>query len=266
MAPSSAAGSSAGASSAAATVASAGVSALADFSAFAFGVLSAAARAGFSAGVAVVASPSSSAVTPRAASGVLGISRTLTLPPAASILARADPVNASATTNSGVDSSPAPRILSGLFRVRTSPTARRMSWLTVTGVLAEALPPSSSNAPASASAPIAPMFTTSYSTLNRFLKPRSFGMRMWSGVWPPSNQAGIPPPALAFWPFVPRPAVLPLPAAMPRPTRVRGWRDPSAGFRSCSFMTSPWRRCRRSPRRSRGTGPGGPCPGSPGCR
>ena len=40
--------------------------------------------------------------TPRAASGVLGISSTLTLPPAASILARADAVNASATTNSGV--------------------------------------------------------------------------------------------------------------------------------------------------------------------
>ena len=53
------------------------------------------------------------------------------MPPAASIFARADAVNASATTNSGVDSSPLPRILSGLFRLRTRPTARRMSWLTV---------------------------------------------------------------------------------------------------------------------------------------
>src|SRR3712207_8025012 len=49
------------------------------------------------------------------------------------------------------------------------------------------------------------------------------------------------PPARAFWPFVPRPAVLPWPAAMPRPTRVRGRREPAAGFRSCSFMTLPSR-------------------------
>jgi hypothetical protein len=44
---------------------------------------------------------------------------------------------------------------------------------------------------------------------------------MWSGVWPPSNHAGIEAPARDFWPLVPRPAVLPLPAAMPRPTRLR---------------------------------------------
>ena len=42
-----------------------------------------------------------SGVTPSAASGVVGTSRTLTLPPAASIFARADAVNASATTKSG---------------------------------------------------------------------------------------------------------------------------------------------------------------------
>ncbi len=88
---------------------------------------------------------------------------------------------------------------------------------------------------------MAPTFTTSYSTLKRFLKPRSFGMRMWSGVWPPSNQGGIEPPARAFWPLVPRPAVLPLPAAMPRPTRVFALCAPSAGRRSCSFMPSPGR-------------------------
>ena len=86
---------------------------------------------------------------------------------------------------------------------------------------------------------MAPTFTTSYSILNRFLKPRSFGMRMWSGVWPPSNQGGIEPPARAFWPLVPRPAVLPLPAAMPRPTRVRALWDPAGGRRSWSFMPSP---------------------------
>ena len=46
------------------------------------------------------------------------------------------------------------------------------------------------------------------------LKPCSFGVRTWSGVWPPSNQAGRLPPARDFWPFVPRPAVLPRPGAM----------------------------------------------------
>src|SRR6185369_10408302 len=52
--------------------------------------------------------PLPSGVTPSAASGLLGISRTLTLPPAPSILARAEAVNASATTKSGTDRSPAP--------------------------------------------------------------------------------------------------------------------------------------------------------------
>ncbi len=190
--------------------------ALAGFASLA--VVDSGASAGAAASVALA-----SRVTPSAGLDVDGTSRTLTLPPAASIFARAEALNASATTNSGTDRSPAPRIFIGLFSVRTSPTARRMSWLTVMGAaLAGFLPPSSSNAPPSASAPMAPTLTTSYSILKRFLKPRSLGMRMWSGVWPPSNQAGMEPPARAFWPFVPRPAVLPLPAAMPRPTRVRG--------------------------------------------
>src|SRR3954467_9093723 len=51
---------------------------------------------------------------------------------------------------------------------------------------------------------------------------------MWSGVWPPSNHGGIEPPARAFWPLVPRPAVLPLPAAIPRPTPMRFLPGPSA--------------------------------------
>jgi hypothetical protein len=65
---------------------------------------------------------------------------------------------------------------------------------------------------------------------------------MWSGVWPPSNHGGIEPPARAFWPFVPRPAVLPLPAAMPRPTRVRGLRETLGGLEvvesSCLLLRS----------------------------
>ena len=189
-------------------------------------------------------------VTPSAASGVGHLEDVK--PPAASILALADAVNASATTNSGVEISPAPRIFIGLLSVRTSPTARRMSWLMVTGADFDAFlaSPSSSNAPASASAPIAPMLTTSYSTLKRFLKPRSFGIRRWRGVWPPSNHGGMEPPARAFWPLVPRPASLPLPAAMP--SRRSRLAEPSAGWRSwVSYLLSDslrtWRR--RSPRR-----------------
>ena len=69
-------------------------------------------------------------------------------------------------------------------------------------------------------AAIRPRLTTR-TALERVLEAAQLGDALWSGVWPPSNQAGIEPPARAFWPFVPRPAVLPRPAAMPRPTRVR---------------------------------------------
>ena len=40
-----------------------------------------------------------------------------------------------------------------------------------------------------------------------------------SGIWPPSKPAGTVP--RAFWPLVPRPAVLPPLPPMPRPTRLR---------------------------------------------
>ncbi len=80
-----------------------------------------------------------------------------------------------------------------------------------------------------------PTLTTWYSMRSRRLKPRSLGTRTWMGVWPPSNQPGMLAPARDRWPFVPRPAVLPLPAAMPRPTRVRALVDPGVGRRSCSL-------------------------------
>src|SRR5436190_6536959 len=41
-------------------------------------------------------------------------------------------------------------------------------------------------------------------------------------------------PARDFWPFWPRPDVLPLPESSPRPTRLRLRWLPSAGRRSCS--------------------------------
>src|SRR4029453_5765596 len=66
------------------------------------------------------------------------------------------------------------------------------------------------------------------------LKPR-FGSRMWSGIWPPSKPFTATPERL-FWPFWPRPAVLPLPEPMPRPTRMRALRAPALSRSSLSFM------------------------------
>src|SRR4051794_36072431 len=66
------------------------------------------------------------------------------------------------------------------------------------------------------------------------LKPR-FGIRMWSGIWPPSKPKTETPERL-FWPFWPRPAVLPTPEPMPRPTRTRLLRAPLLSRMSFSFI------------------------------
>ena len=129
--------------------------------------------------------------------------------------------------------SPWPRTLSGRRSRRTSPAC-----LEGVGVDRDRRALLGCSLPASIAALIAPTLTTSYSMSLMLRKPRSFGIRMWSGVWPPSNHAGIEAPARERWPFVPRPAVLPLPAAMPRPTRVFLVTDPSAGRRSWIFISS----------------------------
>src|SRR4029079_1670723 len=67
------------------------------------------------------------------------------------------------------------------------------------------------------------------------LKPR-FGKRRWSGIWPPSKPL-MATPVRAFWPLTPRPAVLPLPEPMPRPTRMRAFREPARSAISLSFMS-----------------------------
>src|SRR6476646_8388353 len=67
------------------------------------------------------------------------------------------------------------------------------------------------------------------------LKPR-FGRRMWSGIWPPSKPL-IETPERLFWPFWPRPAVLPTPEPMPRPTRTRLLRAPLLSRMSFSFIS-----------------------------
>src|SRR5687768_18129923 len=59
---------------------------------------------------------------------------------------------------------------------------------------------------------------------------------MWSGIWPPSKPLMDTPERL-FWPFWPRPPVLPLPEPMPRPTRMRSLRAPGLSRMSLSFMS-----------------------------
>src|SRR5437773_8189805 len=66
------------------------------------------------------------------------------------------------------------------------------------------------------------------------LKPR-LGMRMCSGIWPPSKPL-MATPERAFWPLTPRPAVLPEPEPMPRPRRFLECVAPSLSRRSLSFI------------------------------
>src|SRR4029078_5938379 len=110
-----------------------------------------------------------------------------------------------------------PRTLTG-SPTRTAPLATRSATPMV--------PPSGKRKPRRS------RLTTWNSTLNGFLKPLSFGSRMWSGIWPPSKAAGTWYRALE--PLVPRPAVLPFEAS-PRPTRVLAVLAPGAGRRWCSF-------------------------------
>src|ERR1700724_843281 len=66
------------------------------------------------------------------------------------------------------------------------------------------------------------------------LKPR-FGRRRCSGIWPPSKPL-MRTPERAVWPLPPRPACLPLPEPMPRPTRIRAFAEPGLSLTSLSFM------------------------------
>ena len=71
-----------------------------------------------------------------------------------------------------------------------------------------------------------------------FVNPR-LGTRRWSGIWPPSNPGFWLKPLRLFWPFSPRPDVLPSPLPGPRPTRLRLRTLPRAGFRSLRATNSP---------------------------
>src|SRR5215212_771787 len=71
-----------------------------------------------------------------------------------------------------------------------------------------------------------------YSMRNGLLKPFSLGTRCLIGIWPPSKPRATV--LRAFWPLVPRPAVLPPLPPVPRPTRRAARRDPGAGASSSS--------------------------------
>src|SRR5436190_1901453 len=113
--------------------------------------------------------------------------------------------------------SPLPRTFTGR-PLRTAPTATSSSTPTVR--------------PCGNSSLSFARLTTWCSTRLGFLKRRSFGSRMCSGIWPPSKLAGTW--YRAFVPLVPRPAVLPFDAS-PRPTRVLAVLAPGAGRRWCSL-------------------------------
>ena len=215
--------------------------------------------------------------TPSALSAVVGSSITWTDPPAASILATALRLNASATTNSAADDLAVAEDLERLVQRAHEPDRAQdllvdrdrggLAGFAASLSLAAAFGPGispGSSAPSSTSSAIRPRFTTSYWILNGFLKPRSFGMRMWIGVWPPSNQGGIVPPARAFWPFVPRPAVLPLPAGDAPADAGLGAcaRRPRAAGRAASCLLLGRLGNPGPPRPRPGSGPGGPCRGS----
>src|SRR5262249_25093164 len=74
-----------------------------------------------------------------------------------------------------------------------------------------------------------PTLTSAVIVGNGLMNPR-FGSRRWRGVWPPSKW-GLKPRVRAYWPFWPRPAVLPKPDPTPRPRRTLS-RVAPAGFAS----------------------------------
>src|SRR3984957_10810251 len=85
-----------------------------------------------------------------------------------------------------------------------------------------------------------PRLTSLYWSRAGGLNPR-LGCRRWRGICPPSKPL-MRTPERAVWPLPPRPACLPLPEPMPRPTRMRGLDEPGLSLTSLSFMSGdPYR-------------------------
>src|SRR5258707_14522407 len=115
---------------------------------------------------------------------------------------------------------------------RTPPLARRMAPdFTSDSALTTSL---ASSVLASIAPWIRSRLISANSTRKILVKPR-FGSRRCSGIWPPSKPL-MRTPERAGWPLPPRPAVLPLPEPMPRPTRMRFLREPALSAISLSFI------------------------------
>src|SRR5258708_7055509 len=134
------------------------------------------------------------------------------LPPAFSIFSFAEAENLCALTETGLVNSPSPRILRPSLRPLTAPASTSLS--------------RSTSARPSVSRP--PTLTSAYSIRNGLVNPR-LGTGRWMGIWPPSKPMKFMLPVRAFWPLPPRPAVLPVPLACPRPTRFFSFTPPPAG-------------------------------------
>ena len=204
----------------------------------------------------------------RAGSLASGTSRTDTVPPAASILARADALNASATTNRAVASSPPPRTFIGRSSRRTSPAARRISWLTVIGAVpffegfvaghVPALELTELDEPGD----VAEVHDLVLD-LERVLEAaqlRDALVERRLAALEPGRDLAAGARLLALGAAARGLALARGDAASDATLRLAGPGRGLAG-RGAS-LASPWRPRRPSPPRSRGSGPGGPCRGS----
>src|SRR3954470_13842871 len=152
-----------------------------------------------------------------------------TLPPAASMASLADAENLCAWTVSGLLIAPLARILTGTSLFLARPDVLRAS--SVTSALA-----SKRRSRSCTFTPCVYVRNISNGIDFFMFGPRSLRIRMWIGIWPPSNRARSFEPAREPAPFWPRPAVLPSPEPSPRPTRLRALREPGAGLSVCRPM------------------------------
>src|SRR5579863_932464 len=162
---------------------------------------------------------------PHEAEGGASWRNVLRLPPAFSIAAAALLDAASTSKAAFAVHSPTPRILTPSRRRVTTPAFMRLSIVIGSDAL---------SFPASIARWMRPRLTSLRTTGAGGLNPR-LGWRRCKGIWPPSKPL-MRTPERAVWPLPPRPACLPLPEPMPRPTRVRGLDDPGLSLTSLSFM------------------------------